>query len=603
MMNKIEWDLSPLFNSENDSSIKEYQKGIKEKVEAFINKWKEREDYLENPNLLREALDDFCSLEFVGPSGGDGGGTKDAFYFWLRTQKDQNNPELKAKYNQSIDFINNLLNQMRFFLIRIGKIKESKQKEMIESKELAKYKHFLERTFIEAKYRLSIEEENILSLKETPAHEMWEKMTAGFLSKEERLVLDEEGTMVSKNFSEILSLLSNSSKEIRDSAAIAFNEILRKYSDVAEAEINAILANKKINDELRKAERPDLMRHISDDIDSDIVDSMIESVSSRFDVSKRYYEFKAKLFGVKKLEYHERNVVYGSVNKKYSYEEAFNLVKETFSELDKEFLEIFLKLNENGQADVFPKKGKRSGAFCTDSLLSQPTYVMLNYTDELNDVLTIAHEFGHAINSELMKKNCNALSCGMVTSTAEVASTFMEDFVLRRLMNEADDELKLALMMEKLNAQISSISRQTACYKFEQELHSEFRKKGYLSKEEIGKIFLKNMKNYMGDAVEQSSGSENWWVYWNHIRRFFYVYSYSSGLLISQALQRMVEKDKSSIIKVKEFLSTGTSESPKNIFIKMGVDITKKEFWDEGIKEVEKLLNDTEKLAKSLGKF
>jgi oligoendopeptidase F len=602
-MNQTEWDLSSLFISEDDKAILDYREKIKSKAEAFVSKWEEREDYLENPKILREALDDFCSLEFVGPNGGDGGGTKDAFYFWLRTQKDQNNSELKAKYNQSIDFINNLLNQMRFFLIQIGKIEVSKQKEMIENKELANYKHFLERTFIEAKYRLSIEEENILSLKETPAHEMWEKMTAGFLSKEERLVADENGNMVNKNFSEILSLLSNSSKEVRNSAAVAFNNILEKYSDVAEVEINAIFANKKINDELRKAERPDLMRHISDDINSEIVDSMIESVSSRFDISRRYYELKAKLFGVEKLEYHERNVVYGSVNKKYSYEEAFNLVKETFADLDKEFLDIFLKLNENGQADVFPKKGKREGAFCTDSLLSQPTYVMLNHTDELNDVLTIAHEFGHAINSELMKKRCNTLSCGMVTSTAEVASTFMEDFVLQRLMNEADDELKLALMMAKLNDQISSISRQTACYKFEQELHREFRKKGYLSKEEIGKIFLKNMKNYMGDAVEQSSGSENWWVYWNHIRRFFYVYSYSSGLLISQALQRMVEKDKSSIIKVKEFLSTGTSESPKNIFIKMGVDITKKEFWDEGIKEVEKLLNDTEKLAKSLGKF
>jgi oligoendopeptidase F len=107
----------------------------------------------------------------------------------------------------------------------------------------------------------------------------------------------------------------------------------------------------------------------------------------------------------------------------------------------------------------------------------------------------------------------------------------------------------------------------------------------------------------MGDAVEQSPGSENWWVYWSHIRDFFYNYSYASGLLISKFLQGEVKKNPKFIAKVKEFLSAGTSDSPKNIFMKMGIDISKKEFWDSGLKEIEDLLNETEKLAKKLGKI
>jgi oligoendopeptidase F len=107
----------------------------------------------------------------------------------------------------------------------------------------------------------------------------------------------------------------------------------------------------------------------------------------------------------------------------------------------------------------------------------------------------------------------------------------------------------------------------------------------------------------MGEAVEQSDGAENWWIYWHHIRTFFYVYSYASGLLISKSLQSMVRKDKKEIQKVKEFLSSGASDSPKNIFMKMNIDITKKDFWDKGLDEVEKLLNETEKLAKRLGKI
>lgn len=600
---KEEWNLSVLFPSDDDPAIETYRNEIKAKVDSFAKKWKDNDSYLKHPKALKEALDEYSSLQIVGPSGGDGAGTKDSFYFWLRTQKDQNNPELKAKYGKSVEFANGLFNSIRFFPISVGRIKPKKQKEFLDSGMLNEYRHFIERIFAEAKYNLSVEEENIISLKETPAYEHWTKMVEGFLSREEREVHDEDGKKSGKNFSEIVSLLDNPAKKVRDSAAEAFNDILAKFSDVAEAEMNAILTDKKINDKLRGVDRPDFLRHLSDDIGSEVVDAMIDAVSSRFDLSKRYYSLKAKLLGQKKLEYHERNVSYGSARKKYSYGEASDLVYSTFLDLDKEFADIFNRIRGGGQIDVFPAKGKRQGAFCTDSLLYQPTYVLLNHSSELKSVLTIAHEMGHAINSELMKKKQNTLSCGMVLSTAEVASTFMEDFITERLLRDADEETKLSLMMSRLNDDVSTIIRQVACYKFEQELHKAFREKGYLSKKEIGEIFSRNMMAYMGEAVEPSSGSENWWVYWHHIRVFFYVYSYASGLLISKALQSRVKEDKNFIVKVKEFLSSGMSDSPKNVFLNLGIDITKKEFWSEGMKEVENLLKETESLAKKLGKI
>ncbi len=156
--------------------------------------------------------------------------------------------------------------------------------------------------------------------------------------------------------------------------------------------------------------------------------------------------------------------------------------------------------------------------------------------------------------------------------------------------------------MTKLNADISTIFRQIACYRFEQELHAEYRKVGYLTKEQIGKIFQKNMATYMGKAVEQSTGSENWWVYWSHIRNFFYVYSYSSGLLISKALQRKVRANSQFIHQVKEFLSAGGADSPERIFAKLGLDITSAKFWEEGIAEVADNLKEATKLANKLGK-
>ena len=442
-----------------------------------------------------------------------------------------------------------------------------------------------------------------MNLKSTSSYSNWVKMTSEFLSKEEREVLCEDGKTRKKNFSELLGMLDSTKKKVRDSAAAAFNDILLKNSDVAENELNSVLQDKKANDMIRNMPRPDLGRHLGDDIETEIVDELVRTISKRFGISRRYYALKAKLLGVKKLKYHERNVPYGKAEKKRDYGEASELVSNVLNGLDSEFGRIFSDFSRNGQIDAFPKKGKESGAFCVHWTKMSPTYILLNHSDSLHDVLTLAHELGHGINNELAKKNQNSFNYSPPTSTAEVASTFMEDFVLRELEQEADDELRLALMMMKLNGDVSTIFRQIAGYMFEMELHEEFRKKGYLSKKEIGALFLKHMDGYMGDAVEKSAGSENWWVYWSHIRSYFYNYSYASGLLISKFMQMETRKDPKFILKVKEFLSAGSHDSPRNIFMKMGVDISKREFWNEGLDEVEALLHETEKLAKKLGRI
>ena len=228
--------------------------------------------------------------------------------------------------------------------------------------------------------------------------------------------------------------------------------------------------------------------------------------------------------------------------------------------------------------------------------------MLLNHTGTLGDVLTVAHEMGHAINDELSRAKQNSLNYGTSTYTAEVASTFMEDFVLDELLHQADDELRLAITMMKLNDDVSSIFRQVACYKFEQELHQKFRQEGYLSKEVIGELFSKHMSQYMGEAVEQSPGSKNWWIYWQHIRQFFYVYSYASGLLISKSLQARVRQNPENITPIKEFLASGISDSPTNLFAKLGFNLKEKSFWETGLLEIEHLLVEAENLAKKLAK-
>ncbi len=559
LASRTSWDLSVLFTSDSDIEIEKNIKNIEKSANDFVIKWKNRNDYLESPASLLEALNDFEKLTAL--FSGDG---KSGYFFWLKIQQNQSDTTAKAKFNLINDLMTNLSNDTQFFNLNLSRVSQANQKIFLDSELLKDYRHFLERQFENAKHLLSDSEEKILSLKNKTSYENWKEMISSLLSKEQRQTLINGKTEI-KNFSEIESLISNTDKSIRDSAGEAMHGLLKDYADMSEHELNSILENKKINDLLRKFSRPDSSRIISDDITEEIVDSLIESISSKNDISKQFYHLKSRLLKLNKLKYHERNVPIEGINKSFQFTEAIEIVKSTFESLDDEFAEIFQEFIDSRKVDVFPKQGKRSGAFCVWASPDLPVFIMINYDGSIKSILTIAHEFGHAINAELSRKQ-NALNFNTPISTTEVASTFMEDFVLQSLLKEATDEEKLSIYMEKLNNDITTIFRQIACYKFELDLHTEFRKKGYISKEEIGSLFLKNMREYMGDYVEFSPGSENWWVYWSHIRKYFYVYSYAFGLLISKFLQGRVREDPSFILNVKEFMSSGCSLSPRRYF-------------------------------------
>ncbi|OQA04100.1 MAG: Oligoendopeptidase F, plasmid [bacterium ADurb.Bin400] len=590
----VEWDLSKIFNVSESQAARERDRWL-DRTLQFAEKWRDRQDYLENPDVLVDAL-----KEYEAWAGQFGDGNNEWYYYWLRTQLNQADPDIKARYNQLHELSVRIQNEMQFFTLNLARIPVTKQRELLGHKALVKYRHHLERIFVLSPHLLGEEAERVLNMKSATSYDNWVKMISGFLSQEKALINDGKAGKTEKTFSEITALLDDATKAVRDDAVRAFNIIMDKHALAAEVELNSILENKKTDDELRRFSRPDEARHLSDDIETEIIDTLVDTVVGRFDIPRRYYELKARLMGLSKLQYHERNVPYGLLPTDYKYEDAVALVQRTMDSLDEEFGRIFRLFVQGGYIDVYPRAGKKSGAFCAHNLISQPTYILVNFNGDMRDILTLAHEAGHGINNELIRQSGHALSFGTPLATAEVASTFFEDLVLEEIRHESGDEASLAVAMAKLNDDISTIFRQIAAYTFETELHQVFRERGYLSKGDIGTLFQKHMSAYMGSAVEQSAGSENWWIYWSHLRTHFYVYSYASGLLISKSLQHRVKQDKAFICKIKELLSAGLTESPRQIFGRLGLDITESKFWLDGLNETDRLLKQTEQTAKQL---
>jgi len=583
---KVNWDMI-LLDTENDEFSE-----IENIAIEFNKKWISDNSYLRDVDNLKSALD---QLELFYRDYGAIG--KTGFKYYLMSKLDQADPEVKAKTNELYQFEVKIMNLLEFFTIRLSKISKEQQLLFLTSPILLPYKHFLEVLFKQAEHILSEPEEKIFNELADTSWSRWNQMIEEILSAQQRFVIDVDGRRHRKNFEQLLSSLSSKNTVLRASAKAALDKCFDEIRKPAEYDINSILQTKSVSDRLRGYQNPDDASILSEDIDRETIDTLVNTVAGDYNTSHRFYALKAKVMGQKKINYYERTIDLSAKNKKYTLKEAYQIVDKTFSILDREFADILHEMFINGQYDVFPKQNKSGGAFCTSAQKSFPIYVLLNFEGRVRDITTIAHETGHAINNVLMRRQ-NALNYGNSLAVAEFASTFMEDFVFDEIIKNTPAEKRLPLIMNKLDDQIGSVYRQIACYQFELDLHNEYRNTRFVSSDRIGKLFVKNMINYLGDAVIVRGQAEDWWIHWSHIRRPFYVFSYASGLLIAKALQRKYKSDKSIIEEVKEILSSGTNDTPANIFAKVGININSRGFWQEGLDEISDLITQAEKLAK-----
>lgn len=204
---------------------------------------------------------------------------------------------------------------------------------------------------------------------------------------------------------------------------------------------------------------------------------------------------------------------------------------------------------------------------------------------------------GHAIHAE-RSKNQRPLYQGNPISTAETASTFFETAALHRIIEMLPAEEHIIARHDTLQDTIATVFRQIACFQFEQALHREVRESGYVPKERIAELMNAHMSAYLGPAMELERADGYFFVHWSHIRRFFYVYSYAYGQLISKALHRTLAAHPRFIEKIDGFLAAGESESPYDIFKSCGLDTKKPDIFLEGLASIEEDVIELERLVK-----
>ena len=396
--------------------------------------------------------------------------------------------------------------------------------------------------------------------------------------------------------SQAFNILSDLPTKKRRSLYTKINIVLKENSYFAEAEINAIYNYKKVLDERRGFAKPYSDTVLSDQNDEKTVEALIHAVTKGFRISKRFYKLHKKLLSESSFELSDRAVKIGEIKKKFDFNKSVEIVKKAFAKIDKKYENILDSFIENRQIDVYSKKGKNSGAYCWGAGML-PTFILLNHADNIMSVEILAHEMGHAIHTESSKKQAPLYRL-YTMATAEVASTFFEQVVIDDMENLLSDNEKIIFLHNRIMGDMSTIFRQVAFFNFELELHTRIRNEGQVSKEEIAKLMSKHLRSYLGSDMKITNDDGYLFVYFSHMRRFFYVYSYAYGQLISRVLFENWKHDPSYSKKIEKFLTAGKSMSPKDIFKSIGIDTGNPAFFEAGIKSIENDIKKLESLAK-----
>ncbi len=583
---KTEWNLGLYYKSPDDSNIERDLVRLENLCADFAEKYKLFESYRENISKVAEGLEAFEKVE------AELGGAKPLMYFQYRMALNTQEMRNQSEIAKGIDRLTKAHNKTLFFPLSLGKIPAAFQEKYLSSLELKEFRYCLTVLFKESKHHLSEPEEKIMNLKSLPAHSLWIQAQEKILYSNSVPFKGKEIPLAEAQFK--ISALKTKDRHALHNAVVS---VYKKTAPFAEAEINAVYTDKKIDDALRNFKKPYSSTVLSCQNDENAVEKLVKTVTDAFSTSHDFYALKKKLLKLPKLGYADRSAKIGEVKRTFSFEESVELVRAGFGKVDKQFVDLFDRFLANGQIDVFPKKGKEGGAFCSGTY-NQPTFVFLNHVNTFDSMRTLAHEMGHAIHTEFSKKQ-RPMYQSYTTSTAEVASTLFENFAFEEVFEKLTPKEKIIALHDRVQDDISTIFRQIACFNFELELHNEIRTKGALSHEDIARLHNKHMSAYLGTHFKLSLDDGYFFVSWSHIRRFFYVYSYSYGELVSKVLYRRFKEDKKYVDKLVAFLSAGGSMSPEDIFKTAGIDTSKPDFINEGLAEVKQKIKELELLTKS----
>lgn len=584
------WDLSDLYKTALDPQIDQDLKEANKKTENFDKKYRLRFNKKNiSPKTLLQAIREYEEILTLV--------SKPLHFANLLFSQDSKTQKNGAFLQKTKTAYVEVSQKLLFFNLELSLLPEIELKKLQKDKLLENYFHFIKRLLDFKPHRLSEIEEKIFADKSLTSSSAFVRLFDEENSKKKfYLQIGKKIKVLTQ--SEILDLFHEPDRSKRKAAAIAISKGLNEDIDRLTFITNILAEDKRINDKYFKFLNPEDSRHLDNEINPDVVQTMVNTIVENYKVVEDFYLFKAKVLGLKKLETYDLYAPVTSSRKKVDYNKAQEMVLTAFKEFNEKYFFAGKEFFDKGWIDVLPKDGKRGGAFCDYGLPNHHPYILLNYTNNLRQVLTLAHELGHGIHARFFK-NQPLLNFDTPLTIAETSSVFAEILVFDNLKKQITNKKELfSLYMGKIEDTFATVFRQVGMYRFEQELHNLRRTKGELEKREIGEIWQKTRIEMFGKAVNIDKNSSNWWSYIPHfIHTPFYVYAYAFGELLTLSLYTKYKKDGDLFVqKYLDFLKAGGSKSPDELLKPLGINLEDPDFWQGGINYIKDLVKEAKEL-------
>jgi len=587
---ETEWDLAPLLDgrlTEGDdraaaqSMLDEARERAGKFAETYAGKVAELDaDRLESAMRELEAVN-----ELIGRVGS---------YASLRFSTDTADPARGALLQLVQERDTEIETLLLFFELEWAALDDARAQELLAAQQLDRYRHHLESVRRYRPHLLSESEEKIVTEKSISSQAAWARLF-GELVAALRVELDGQELTLDV----ALSRLQTADREVRRAAAEAVSRTLEPGARTRGFIYNTLLYDKSVEDRLRRYPHWLASRNLSNEASDESVTALIEAVRARFDIPQRWYRLKAKLLGIDRLADYDRSAPVLKEDVTYSFAAARELVLETYHSFSPVAGDVARRFFDERWIDAPPRPHKRGGAFCAYTVPSVHPYVMLNFTAQRRDVLTMAHELGHGLHAALAQPR-GVFHQSTPLTLAETASVFGEELVFGRMLAEiSDDEQRLGLLGERIDGAIATVFRQVAMNRFEHLVHTRRRADGELSADRICELWVEAQSELFGDSVQITEGYRFWWSYVPHfINTPGYVYAYAYGLLLALSVySRYLEEGEPFVESYLELLSAGGSRSPEQLAEIVGIDLGDPGFWDSGLALVETQLAEAEQLA------
>ena len=585
---EILWDLGDLYQGIDDSGIHDDMEKCKKSALEIADKYSGKIAELTAEELFA-AVSEYEGLTIIlGRLGA---------FAQLHFSTHVNDPKAGAFLQRVNEFFSMVNKDVVFFDIEWANVPDEKADDLLADPILEHYRHYLQAARRYKPHLLSQVEEQLIIEISPVGRSSWINLF------EKVLAAQRFGKKV-RTQEEVLTDLYSPDRKVRKSAAKDLTDGLRSQSIVLTHTFNTVLGDKMIGDRLRDYHNWIRSMNLANELDDDTVDSLIASATDRYDIVQRYYGLKRRLLGLEELFDYDRYAPLPYLSQRVvEWEKGKEIVLDAFGKFSPRMASVANLFFDKQwiHAPVIP--GKTGGAFAHPVVPQVHPYVLVNFTGNLRDVETVAHELGHGVHQILAGKQ-GYLNSHTPLVLAETASVFCEMLVFKDLMRNLErPEEKLWLAATKIESIFATVFRQIAMNRFENEVHNKRRSKGELSPDEFSNIWVKTQEEMFGNSVTLTDDYGIWWSYIGHfIHTPGYVYAYAFGELLVLSLYSMYEKGKMDFIpRYLELLAAGGSDTPYVLLESFGIDLHDPGFWHQGLNVIDDMVKEIEELAVEIG--